>query len=328
MNTAIQCLKSINLLSAYFLSEQYMKDINEEKDENQFVDAFSYMLLLMWQDNKPVYPENFKEILGKFYPTFKNNRQHDAVEAYIKMIDLLHEGLCYQAAIHWVEHIPESQMTLYDKINISSVQSWRSRFENNYSIIQRLFTGQFWSRIKCEECGNLSSNFDPFSIINLPINPNTNTIFDCINYYILSDDLCDGNQITCDRCKKKCDGKKKSTVWRLPPVLTISFNRYDDRQNKIEKFIDFPINMVNFADLAERKNEKKMVYDLVAVANHDGCSRFGHYYSYGKNPDGKWKKYDDTRVTDLENESQVVTASAYFLVYVRRGLTIDVIFSK
>jgi len=327
LNTAIQCLKCIPVFSAYFLSDQYRNDINT-KNEANFVEELAEMIRFMWQSNEVYSPIAFKRVLEVFNPIFAGGEQHDTVEAFLRIIDLLHEGLSFQVNIHMLERVPTSLLTAQDKINIESIEIWKNRFENNYSIMTRLFSGQFWSRTRCDECQNISSSFDPFNIINLPINRSTNSLFDCINYYVLSDDLCGRNKLFCDKCKKECNGKKRQTIWRLPPVLVFSFNRYDDYLNKINKFIDFPINRINFVDLVEKKSDKKVAYDLVSVGNHSGSAKFGHYWAFGKGLDGNWYEFNDSIVKRLDGEGPVVTANAYFLVYMRRGLGVDTIMSK
>ena len=46
------------------------------------------------------------------------------------------------------------------------------------------------------------------------------------------------DSLRCDGCKRECMGKRKMSVWRLPVVLTIGFNRFDMRGDKINKYID------------------------------------------------------------------------------------------
>ena len=59
------------------------------------------------------------------------------------------------------------------------------------------------------------------------------------------------------------------------------------------------------------------VYDLYAVINHHGESmNSGHYTAYCRNPvDGVWRHFDDTKVTAVEDEKQLVTNGAYILFY-------------
>ncbi len=59
------------------------------------------------------------------------------------------------------------------------------------------------------------------------------------------------------------------------------------------------------------------VYDLYSVVNHHGESmNSGHYTSFCRNPvDGIWRHFDDTKVSVVADESQLVTSGAYILFY-------------
>lgn len=322
LNTAIQCLSSVKLLSAYFISDQYKEDLNLDKNEEKFVEEYARLIKVVWRDNCSIRPLLFKKTLGEFYDPYIGFRQNDSAEAYCKIIELLHEGLTYEVQLKDAESPPVS---LYDKIKQAALVSWKNSYENNYSIILKLFYGQFCSRIKCDNCKNVSKNFDPFSIINLPVDEKTNTLEDCINRYVVSEDMHGDNTISCEKCKKKCTGKRKTTVWRMPPVLSLCFNRFDDRGRKINKYIDFPLKC-NFSNLVEKPSDKKSIYELVAISNHSGGLLGGHYWAYGKGTNGNWYEYNDSTVNEIELSS-LVSNNAYYLIYVKKGLTTEVIIS-
>jgi len=312
INTAIQCLSSIKWFVAYFLSDQFKKDINN-KEESEFVKCFAEIIKLMWSENCLVRPVKFKKILGKFCNPYTSFRQNDCSECFLKIIDLLHEGLSYDA-----EAQTEGNKALI---------SWMSYYKNRYSIILKLFNGQHLSRIKCLECNNITDSYDPFASINLPIKKTNNTLMDCLRSYTMSEDMMGDNQYECEKCGKKCNANKKITVWKLPPVLTITFSRFDDYGNKIKKFIDFPINRVSFYTLTNRAVHKNIFYDLVAISNHTGGLLGGHYWSYCRGTNGKWYEYNDDDVTEKVNISELVTDKAYFLVYLRRNINSEIIIS-
>lgn len=70
-------------------------------------------------------------------------------------------------------------------------------------------------------------------------------------------------------------------------------------------------------------NPDEYVYDLVAVSNHYGNMMGGHYTAFCRSPvDGKWREFNDTKVTLLDHT--VVTKEAYILFYQRRSLSKDI----
>lgn len=318
LNTALQCLSANKFLTAYFLSNQYAEDLNLSKKEKNLVEEYSTNIKDLWRGKRTVRPNNFKRILGEFYNPFLGFRQNDSVEAYIKIIELLHDGLSYE--VEFDE--PDEIKSYSDKINAEALFSWKNMYEKNYSIILRMYYGQFWNKIKCDHCKNISSCYDPFSVINLPVNENTNTLNDCINYYILSEDMDEDNKISCEKCKKKCSGKRKSTVWRMPPILTFCFNRFDFRGNKINKYIDFPVGKCCFPNLVEKPSDKKSAYELLAIANHSGGLSGGHYWAFTKGTNGNWYEYNDSRVVEIDI-STLVSSNAYYIVYIKKNLVAE-----
>jgi len=83
------------------------------------------------------------------------------------MIDLLHMGLNYPISIN----VSGSVMNEVDKLEILYTESMRSFFGKTYSKIIELFYGFDHSTITCKNCNHTSHKFDPFSVLNLPINP-------------------------------------------------------------------------------------------------------------------------------------------------------------
>ena len=63
----------------------------------------------------------------------------------------------------------------------------------------------------------------------------------------------------------------------------------------------------------------KPIYDLFAVSNHFGQLQAGHYTAIVKNDD-KWFQFNDHKISQIRDASQIVTSSAYILFYKRRGI--------
>jgi ubiquitin carboxyl-terminal hydrolase 8 len=326
MNTALQCLSAIDCLSAYFLSDQYLSDINK-KLQAEFVRAYVRFLKSAWEDNDCIVtPKLLKQTLGKFYDPYSGFRQNDAAECFNKIIELLHDGLSYAVSIA-IASKKGQPLTEASKMEQLSIECTKMHFEKNYSIPVKLFYGQFQNRVICVECKKISMYYEPFSMINLPICEKTNTLFDCIDAYT-SFEIMDGvNKYSCGNCKKETIGKKKIMVWKLPNILVFSFNRFAGSR-KIEKYIDFPINKVIFNNLVQNENAKNVVYDLVAVANHSGGLSGGHYWAYTKGTNGKWFDCNDEHNSEITNEGTIVSNSAYFLVYKKRSISAEIVLSS
>ncbi len=86
--------------------------------------------------------------------------------------------------------------------------------------------------------------------------------------------------------------------------------------------IRFPLVGLDIASfLVDPASAPSTIYDLYAVSNHYGSVGFGHYTAYAKNfHTGKWYYYDDSRVTEVKDQSEVISDAAYSLFYRRRDL--------
>lgn len=61
-------------------------------------------------------------------------------------------------------------------------------------------------------------------------------------------------------------------------------------------------------------------YDLIAVSNHYGGMRDGHYTTFACNKDsGQWHYFDDNSVSPV-NEDQIESKAAYVLFYQRQDV--------
>ena len=53
------------------------------------------------------------------------------------------------------------------------------------------------------------------------------------------------------------------------------------------------------------------VYDLYGICNHNGGTFGGHYTAFVKNANGKWYHFNDTNVTEVRNNADLITPRAY-----------------
>ena len=80
---------------------------------------------------------------------------------------------------------------------------------------------------------------------------------------------------------------------------------------------DFDINKF----ILSKTNRIKNKYDLFAVANHYGTLHYGHYTAYCKNSiNNKWYEFNDSCVSEITDESKIISSSAYVLFYRQQGL--------
>lgn len=147
----------------------------------------------------------------------------------------------------------------------------------------------------------------------------------CIELFTTVETLEEENPWYCPVCKKHQLATKKLDLWSLPEVLIIHLKRFSYTKftrEKLDSIVEFPLRDLDFSGFLLRKTlsseEPPSRYDLIAVSNHYGGLRDGHYTTYAKNKDnGQWYYFDDSKVT-YATEDQIVTSAAYVLFYQRQ----------
>ena len=104
----------------------------------------------------------------------------------------------------------------------------------------------------------------------------------------------------------KKDAKKFIRFVELPPVLQISFNRFEfdydsnsmrkeNRRIKFQQELDLDAILPKSDKLTKKKN----IYQLLAISIHRGNQQSGHYYAYirPKIESQEWYQFNDARVT-------------------------------
>uniref|UniRef100_A0A4W5JXX3 Ubiquitin carboxyl-terminal hydrolase n=1 Tax=Hucho hucho TaxID=62062 RepID=A0A4W5JXX3_9TELE len=145
----------------------------------------------------------------------------------------------------------------------------------------------------------------------VPHQQTTVQLQECIELFTTVETLEEENPWYCPMCKKHQLATKKLDLWSLPEVLIIHLKRFSYTKysrEKLDIIVDFPLRLVT----------PPSRYDLIAVSNHYGGLRDGHYTSYARNKDnGQWYYFDDSKVT-YAREEQIVTNAAYLLFYHRQ----------
>ncbi|KAM3618374.1 uncharacterized protein V6R79_019730 [Siganus canaliculatus] len=172
---------------------------------------------------------------------------------------------------------------------------------------------------------NEAEKYVKHSSMEVPQQQTTVELQECIELFTTVETLEEENPWYCPVCKKHQLATKKLDLWSLPEVLIIHLKRFSYTKftrEKLDSVVDFPLRDLDFSDCLLRKNlangEPPSRYDLIAVSNHYGGLRDGHYTSYARNKDNaQWYYFDDSKVT-YASEDQIVTNAAYVLFYQRQ----------
>ncbi|KAI8814802.1 hypothetical protein BJ742DRAFT_887384 [Cladochytrium replicatum] len=342
MNSTIQCLSGTVPLARYFMDGSYRKHVNKANPlgtKGQIVDGFAELVRSLYSDERVVVPVRFKDIVGTWAVQFRGNDQQDSQEFLAFLLDKLHEDLNVGRRNKLLPapkptKEPEEEPQLPD--DVGSLKAWNSYIQTNWSIVVDMFQGQYKSTLQCTTCQKVSTTFDHFMYLTLPI-PNvrgTVTLAQCIAKFC-EEEILDGDDAWhCPRCKKPRRALKKLEIVRLPAILLVHLKRFYYQgpfRNKIETMVQFPVMELNMApylpsygrrpyvmDQPSPTVEEPYFYDLYGVSNHMGGLNGGHYTAHVRNMyRNQWFNFDDSYVTGSSPES-VQSRSAYILYYVRQ----------
>lgn len=102
---------------------------------------------------------------------FSGYGQQDACELLLYLLDLIHEDLNRVKKKPYIE-LPESDGRSDE---VMSKLLWDAFLARNNSVIVDLMYGQLKSTVECLYCKNISTAFDPFVILPLPV-PNESSL--------------------------------------------------------------------------------------------------------------------------------------------------------
>lgn len=175
MNSALQCVRSVEELSKYFLTGTFQDELNKSNPlgyNGKVAMAYGNLLKEIYMEGKgSVSPRDFKTTVGRCRSTFSGWGQQDTQEFLGFLLDALQEDLSRIKKKPYIEkpdstddmiNNPEAIKEMADKV-------WDITRRRDDSVIADLFTGMYKSTLKCPECGKISITFDPFNNLTLPI---------------------------------------------------------------------------------------------------------------------------------------------------------------
>ncbi len=314
LNSAIQCLYHINLLTSYFISDLYLKDMNNLSDTNGV--ATSYAKLVRHMDSKSVVSgQEFKDEITKHLQYFEGFEMHDAQEFLVNLLDALSEDLNKAfSKMHKVKfNVKEADEDALSP-ELKARLDWNRYQCIHRSIIFDVFGGQFESRIECSSCHNRTYSFDMFWDISLPLKSKLfgiNDLQQSFDAFVAEEEM----DYKCSKCKHH-KGLKIQRIYKWPIVLVLHLKRftYFAGWNKNGSEIKFPKDLIVDKWSSDIKHsDKGPTYKLVSIICHYGSLDYGHYIAYCYDDiQGKWLCKNDEEVSDYNIKLHKRTPSFEF----------------
>ncbi|EME45447.1 hypothetical protein DOTSEDRAFT_52723 [Dothistroma septosporum NZE10] len=176
MNSALQCIRSVEELAVYFLSKEYKKEINNDNPlghHGAMANAYFTVLAGVYGDNSgsAYTPREFKSKLGSIQPLFSGYGQQDSQEFLSFLVDALHEDLNRIIKKPYIENPDSDDAKVHDPEYIHELgETYRANHQKrNDSVATDLFGGFYKNTMECPNCEKVSVTFDPYSLLTVQL---------------------------------------------------------------------------------------------------------------------------------------------------------------
>ncbi|KAI1808420.1 UCH-domain-containing protein [Daldinia bambusicola] len=193
MNAALQCVRSVEELTKYFLSGEWELELNKENvlsHNGDVAAAYAHLLKEIYKDSTPgsVSPRQFKTTIGRYSTGFSGYGQQDSQEFLGFLLDGLQEDLSRIKKKPYIEKPDSTDEMVNDPAAIREMADkvWDITKKRDDSVIGDLFTGLYKSTLVCPECRKVSITFDPFNNLTLPL-PVENKWNHTVKFFPLND---------------------------------------------------------------------------------------------------------------------------------------------
>ena len=176
MNSALQCVRSVRELTEYFLEDKYKKELNPQNPlshNGQVAKSYASLLHEIYSPNaqSAFAPRNFKNVIGKYGPSFSGYGQQDSQEFLLFLLDGLQEDLNRIHKKPYIEKPDSTDEMVNDQVALQEMadKCWEIYKARNDSVITDLFAGMYKSTVRCPICEKVSIIFDPFNNLTLQL---------------------------------------------------------------------------------------------------------------------------------------------------------------
>jgi ubiquitin carboxyl-terminal hydrolase 8 len=319
INSCIQIISHTYELNIFLDQETYKTKLQKKSDSVLLVE-WDNLRKIMWSSNCIVSPGKFIKTIQKVaqlkkMEIFTGYSQNDLPEFLLFVIDCFHTSLSREIKIT----ISGKSENETDNIAIKCFEMIKQMYSKEYSEIWNLFYAVHVSQISNLETGEkIKITPEPYFMIDLPIPENNKSpsLIDCFNYYVEGETIEGWYN---DESKERINIRKKIEFWSFPNILVIDFKRFNNRFQKSQILITFPIDELDLSDYVIGYKKDNYKYELYGVCNHSGGVMGGHYTAYVKNANGKWYHFNDTSVSEVGLKESIISTKAYVLFYRKKS---------
>lgn len=156
--------------------DQYKDELNPQNPlshNGQVAKSYAQLLNEIYSINaiSAFTPRNFKNVIGKYGPSFSGYQQQDSQEFLLFLLDGLQEDLNRIHKKPYIEKPDSTDEMVHDKAALAEMaeKCWNIYKARNDSVITDLFAGMYKSTVVCPVCDKVSIIFDPFNNLTLQL---------------------------------------------------------------------------------------------------------------------------------------------------------------
>ena len=345
MNSTLQCLSQTKALTDFFLNKKNEdKIINNNiavinKNDLQLSPIYAQLIKKLWDKNGPksFSPNEFRSIVEKMNPLFKQGQAGDSKDFIIFILEQIHKELKKPNPNKNQNTV--QTLNQYDKANALSY--FFNDFQDQLSIISDTFFGINETTNECINCKNnynlqgyynnpICYNYGIFNLLIFPLEevknmrnnniqyygynngynnfPNNEanrvSLYECFCYNQKVELFTGENRNYCNICKQLYDSNYVSKIYTCPNILILILNR--GRNNIYDVKLDFA-ETIDITQFVLQPDKPRMIYNLYGVITHIGQSGpNAHFIASCKSQiNNKWYRFNDafvTPITDFQKE--------------------------
>ena len=325
LNACMQVLNHTYELNAFLDSDKHTQNFKKDLPDSNILIEWNDLRNVMWSGNGIVSPNRFVHNVHKIATVkgrdiFTGWAQNDMPEFLLFFMDCVHNSISRCKNVK-VSGNPENNT---DEMAVKCYDMLKTIYSKEYSEIMELFYGIYVSEIISKN-GDVNHVMKPESyfILDLPIleaNRLAKNLQECFSIYVKPEVLEGDNAWFNEKTGQKEDIKKQISFWNFPKILVITLKRFSpDGQQKLNSFIEFPLDNLDLSKYVRGYNKESYVYDLYGICNHMGGVMGGHYTAFIRNSENQWYHCNDMNVELVEKPETIITPMAYCLFYRKKN---------
>ena len=314
MNSVLQCLSHTYELNDFLNKKEFQTKLRK-KEDSLILMEWDKLRTMMWSENCIISPGGFLDAVQKVSrikkkDLFTGYAQNDFSEFLVFVMECFHNSIMREVDMK----IKGDVLTSTDELAKKCFNMIKTYYKKEYSEIFEMFYGIHVSKVVSECKTYTNTTPESFFLLTLPIPCKNANLIQCLDEYTAIETLDGDNMLQINDEGTKAVCKKQILFWSFPQVLVVMLKRFGNNLRKNKDRIDFPLVDLDLSKYTIGYDRKSYVYDLYGICNHSGGVLGGHYWAYVKNANGKWYNFNDTQVSEI-NQNSLITEKAYCLFY-------------